>query len=177
MSLRTSGGRVLVPSTRSGSNRPRMPSFSKDAILRRSVVSEVPVWRDRSATGLPKTTGGRILSYSTCSGHSRSSSSSAHSSVGSTRLRLAILLPPPSGGASNVLHLLREAPHERAPRRHLFRGPQACHTPKPAASFYPGGVQECVTLLWRGLSSTRYFFFIAALLQRRISLRISRSIQ
>jgi hypothetical protein len=27
------------------------------------------------------------------------------------------------------------------------------------------------------LSSTRYFFFIAALLQRRISLRISRSIQ
>jgi hypothetical protein len=70
-----------------------MPSFSNLAILRRSVVCGVPVWRDLSATGLPKTTGGRILSYSTCSGHSKSSSNSAHSSVESIRFRLAIRFP------------------------------------------------------------------------------------
>jgi len=52
---REPGGRVLFPATASGSKRARMPSFSKLAILRRSVVCGVPVCRDLSATELPKT--------------------------------------------------------------------------------------------------------------------------
>ncbi len=105
MSLWTSGSSEAPPrgSTRSVSNKLRIPSFSKPEILRRSVLSGVPVWRDLSATEPPKITGWRMRPYSSCSGNFRSSLSCPQSSVGSTLAWLAMrhsspatpcLLPP-----------------------------------------------------------------------------------
>jgi hypothetical protein len=91
--------RMLVGSFRllafSVANRPSIPSSSKRPILRLSVDSETPVSLARSATELPKSTGWRIRSYSTCSGHQHSGSICWKSSVGSTRGRFLTMRFPP----------------------------------------------------------------------------------
>src|SRR5829696_6387690 len=158
-SLRTSGSKVPRRAAAcSAPNRPRMPSFSKPMIRRRRVVSGVPVWRALSVTGLPKTTGGRIRSYSTCSGHFRSSLSCPHSSVGSTRVRLAFCRSPPA-----TPFLLPPASSFPSPRADVAISSGSSHSSSvfrgdrmprqwTRGKFPPPTIQICVTSLWRGLS-------------------------
>src|SRR5215217_5719619 len=157
-SLRTCGSKVPRRAAAcSAPNRPRMPSFSKLMIRRRRVVSGVPVWRALSVTGLPKTTGGRIRSYSTCSGHFRSSLSCPQSSVGSTRVRLAICRSPPA-----TPFLLPPASSFPSPRADVAISSGSSHSSSvfrgdrmprqwTRGKFPPPMIQICVTSLWRGL--------------------------
>src|SRR5215218_3330322 len=157
-SLRTSRSKVPRRAAAcSAPNRPRMPSFSKPMIRRRRVVSGVPVWRALSVTGLPKTTGGRIRSYSTCSGHFRSSLSCPQSSVGSTRVRLAICRSPPA-----TPFLLPPASSFPSPRADVAISSGSSHSSSvfrgdrmprqwTRGKFPPPMIQICVTSLWRGL--------------------------
>ena len=101
ISLRLNGGYSALRSTMSrrtlsvslrcravfANRKPSMPYSSKLPIRRWRVRSETPVSSARSGTELPKRTGWRMHSYSTCSGHQHNGSISCQSSVGSTRGR------------------------------------------------------------------------------------------
>ena len=117
MSRRMLGGSLRFRAV-SEANRPSIPSASKLSILRRSVESETPVCSARSTTGSPNSTGWRMRSYSTCSGHQHSGNISWKSSVCSIRgclpaMRFPSLLdgagrslapvPPPRASAATTI--------------------------------------------------------------------------
>src|SRR5215212_809560 len=100
---------------------------------------------------------GRIRSYSTCSGHFRSSLSCPQSSVGSTRVRLAICRSPPA-----TPFLLPPASSFPSPRADVAISSGSSHSSSvfrgdrmprqwTRGKFPPPTIQICVTSLWRGL--------------------------